>query len=346
MGTLESSLGAHHRTLSISSLKRSRRFALNGEPLETRQLLSTVAFQPATAMSVVPAPAPAPSNLSSIAAVAFPGTPAGFSPAQIQAAYGVNQIAFDSAGGTVAGNGAGQTIALIEEYYDPYVLSNLNTFDSQFGLSAPPSFTQYVQTGLQSNNTGWALETSLDVESAHAIAPDANIVVVEAAPGPSLNPLQNLLDAVDFARGLSGVSVVSMSWGTSEFSGETSNDSTFLTPSNHSNVAFVASSGDSSVVDYPSASPNVLSVGGSSLTLSSNGSYGAETEWSGSGGGNSSYEPEPLYQGLVQSSGNRTTPDIAWDANPSTGVAVYDSVGGYGWVQLGGTSVGAPFGPV
>src|SRR6185437_3324701 len=138
--------------------------------------------------------------------------------------YGVNQIAFTTANGTVAGNGAGQTIALIEEYYDPYILSNLNTFDRQFGLSAPPSFTQYVQTGLRSDDAGWALETSLDVEWAHAIAPGANIVVVEAAPGPNSNPLEYLLDAANFASGLPGVSVVSISWGSSEFSGETSED--------------------------------------------------------------------------------------------------------------------------
>jgi hypothetical protein len=342
MGTLDSSPGAHHRAPTILWPRRSRRFTLTGEPLETRQLLSAAAFQPATAVSAVPSPALTPTIVSPITPLASGGGPAGFSPAQIQTAYGANQITFSTTNGNVAGNGSGQTIALIEEYYDPSILSNLKTFDSQFGLSAPPTFTQYVQTGLRSDNTGWALETSLDVEWAHAIAPDANIVVVEAAPGPNSNPLEYLLDAVSFASGLSGVSVVSMSWGSSEFSGETGDDSTFLTHSGHNNVAFVASSGDSSVVEYPSSSPNVLAVGGTTLTLNSQGTYGSETGWSGSGGGTSAYETEPSYQDSVQSTGQRTTPDIAWDANPSTGVAVYDSVGGYGWVEVGGTSVGAP----
>ena len=340
MGTLDSCPGAHHRAPTIPWPRRSRRFDLTGESLETRQLLSAAAFQPASTVSVVPSPAYSQTNVSPFGPLSSPGGPAGFSPSQIQTAYGVNQIAFDSSNGTVAGDGAGQTIALIEEYYDPYVLSNLTTFDNQFGLIAPPSFTQYVQTGLRSDNTDWALETSLDVEWAHAIAPAANIVVVEAAPGPNSNPLEYLLDAVDYASGLSGVSVVSMSWGSSEFSGETTDDSTFLTPANHSNVAFVASSGDSSIVEYPSSSPNVLAVGGTTLTLNSNGTYGSETGWSDSGGGKSTYETEPSYQDSVQTTGKRTTPDIAWDANPNTGVAVYDSVGGYGWVEVGGTSVG------
>ena len=167
-------------------------------------------------------------------------------------------------------------------------------------------------------------------------------MVVEAAPGPSSNPLEYLLNAVDFASGLYGVSVVSMSWGSGEFSGETADDSVFLTPANHNNVSFVASSGDSSVVEYPSSSPNVLAVGGTNLTLNSNGTYSSETGWNGSGGGKSSYEVEPSYQDPVQATGQRTTPDVAWDANPNSGVAVYDSVGGYGWAEVGGTSVGAP----
>ena len=107
----------------------------------------------------------------------------------------------------------------------------------------------------------------------------------------------------------------------------------------------MASSGDSSTVEYPSASPYVLSVGGTTLTLNSNWTRNTETGWSGSGGGTSTIESEPTYQSSVQSSGNRTTPDIAWNADPNTGVAVYDSVrynGHSGWFQVGGTSAAAP----
>jgi hypothetical protein len=273
----------------------------------------------------------------------FNATPTGLSPSQIRTAYGVSQISF----GTTTGNGSGQTIAIIDAYYDPNIASDLAKFDSQYGLSAPPTFTQYVESGLTQNNGGWALETALDVEWAHAIAPAANIALVEAQPD-----LTDLFSAVTYAAGLSNVSVVSMSWGAGEFSTEASYDSIFSTPSNHNGVTFVASSGDSSVTEYPAVSPNVLSVGGTTLKVNSAGTYVSETAWSGSGGGYSTYESEPSWQAAAITAsglktGARTSPDVAWDANPAagSGVSVYDSVpdgGQYGWFSVGGTSVGAP----
>ena len=80
------------------------------------------------------------------------------------------------------GNGAGQTIAIVDAFFDPNIQSDLGKFDAQFGLAAPPSFTQFVESGLRTENVSWALETALDVEWAHAIAPAANIVLVEADP--------------------------------------------------------------------------------------------------------------------------------------------------------------------
>ena len=207
--------------------------------------------------------------------------PTGYSPAQVRSAYGVNQISF----GSVSGTGAGQTIAIIDAYFDPNIRSDLVRFDAQYGLSAPPSFTQYVENGLWSNDSGWALETALDVEWAHAIAPAANIVLVEAQPY-----LSDLLSAVSFASQLPSVSVVSMSWGAGEFLGETAYDSTFTTPAWHDGVTFVASSGDSGTTEYPSASLNVLSLGGTTLSPASHGGYGSETAWSGTGTGYSAYE--------------------------------------------------------
>jgi len=248
----------------------------------------------------------------------------------------VNQINF----GNAAGNGAGQTIAIIDAYLDPNISSDLARFDSQFGLAAPPSFSQYVQNGLYWNDPGWALETALDVEWAHAMAPAANIMLVEAQPY-----LSNLFSAVSFASQQAGVSVVSMSWGANEFPGENAYDSTFTTPTGHTGVTFVASSGDSSTTLYPAASPNVLSVGGTTLNVTSTGQYLSETAWSGSGGGSSPYEAKPAWQTNGLSGSGRTTPDIAFDANPSTGVSVYSSVrygGQSGWFTVGGTSVGAP----
>jgi subtilase family serine protease len=198
-----------------------------------------------------------------------PALPSGFSPSQISHAYGFDKITFNN--GTVAGNGSGQTIAIVDAYGDPNIASDLATFDSTFGLAAPPSFTKVSQSGgtpTTTTNQAWDMETSLDVEWAHAMAPGAKILLVEA----NSNSLSDLFSAVDYARRQPGVSVVSMSWDYYEWSGETSWDSTyFSTPSGHSGVTFVASSGDtgSNYVYYPSSSPNVLSVGGTQLNLMS-----------------------------------------------------------------------------
>jgi len=331
----DSSLSRGARRGAVSSLpsRRLRRFALHCESLELRQLLSV--GQGSYAAGVVSGQIVAQPALA-VSPLVRGGGPTGLSPSQLRTAYGVNQISF----GSVSGTGAGQTIAIIDSYFDPNISSDLARFDSQYGLSAPPSLTQYVENGLWWNNSGWALETALDVEWAHAIAPAANIVLVEAQPD-----LNDLFSAVGFASGLSGVSVVSMSWGAGEFAGETAYDSVFTTPAGHNGVTFVAASGDSGTTEYPSASPNVLSVGGTTLNVSSQGAYLSEKGWSGSGTGSSPYESEPSWQSTATSASGRTTPDVAWDANPSTGVSVYDSVPYYGqsgWFTVGGTSVGAP----
>ena len=131
-------------------------------------------------------------------------------PRQIAQAYGFNQVSFDN--GAIKGDGAGQTIAIVDASYDPNIASDLQKFDAQFGLSAPPSFSQFVEQGA-TTNSGWALETALDVEWAHAMAPGANIDLIEAKN----SSLGSLMAAVNYARNLANVSVVSMSWGGSEF---------------------------------------------------------------------------------------------------------------------------------
>ncbi len=340
MSTLSFSGVARRGACSSRWSRRRDRFSLQCEPLEARQLLSVVQGG-SSAATVLYQPIVQP-NISVMPPGIDDSSPTGFSPSQITTAYGVNQITFKN--GTISGNGQGQTIAIVDAYNDPDITADLAKFDSQFGLSAPPSFT-VDSLGRKATNAGWALEESLDVEWAHAIAPAANIVLVEA----SSSGLNNMFSAVTYATKLSGVSVVSMSWGATEFSGETSDDSVFTAPG----ITFVASSGDSGsrgAPIYPSVSPNVLAVGGTSLTLNSNGSYNSESGWSDSGGGYSKYEPEPSYQTNALSasglnSGHRTTPDVSWDANPSSGVSVYDSVrydGQSGWFTVGGTSVGAP----
>jgi hypothetical protein len=274
--------------------------------------------------------------------------PSGYTPGQVAQAYGFNQIYFNG----IARTGEGQTIAIVDAYNDPTISTDLATFDSQFNLPAPPSFVKVgldvngnpSTTSFPASDPGWAVEIALDVEWAHAMAPGANILLVEAHS----SSYTDLDRAVTYAAKQSGVSVVSMSWGGSEFSGEKSLDSVFTTPAGHAGVTFVASSGDSGAPPiYPSISPNVLAVGGTTLGINSAGTYLSESGWSGSGGGISAYEAQPSYQkGVVtQSTTKRTAPDVAYDANPSTGFPVVDSYA-YGtyapWAQVGGTSAGAP----
>jgi len=252
-------------------------------------------------------------------------SPSALTPTQIRSAYGLPST-----------GGAGTTIAIVDAYDDPNVLNDLTVFSTQYGL-LPVNFVEHKMATTISVDTGWALETSLDVQWAHAIAPNAMILLVEAKS----NSLGDLLAAVSYAKSQPNVVAVSMSWGGSEFSTETSYDSYFSS----SGITFFASSGDSGAgVIWPASSPNVVAVGGTTLNLAS-GSV-VETGWSGSGGGISRYEPKPAYQtSFGLSSSMRAVPDVSYDADPNTGVPVYDSLGysgQYGWFQVGGTSAGAP----
>jgi len=250
------------------------------------------------------------------------------SPSQIIGAYNLNS----------ATGGAGTTIAIVDAYDDPTIANDLATFSSNFGLPAA-NFVEHKMATTISVDSGWALEISLDVEWAHAMAPNATILLVEATS----NSLTDLLAAVSYATSYPGVKAVSMSWGGSEFSTETSYDSYFST----AGITFFASSGDSGAgVIWPSSSPNVVGVGGTTLNLDSSGAVISETAWSGSGGGVSAYEAQPAYQtnyGLTYA--RRAVPDVSYDADPNTGVLVYDSTpyqGSRGWWIVGGTSAGAP----
>jgi hypothetical protein len=254
-------------------------------------------------------------------------TPTGLSPSTIKSVYGYS---------TSTEAGAGQTVAIVDAYNDPDAASNLETFSRQYGLPAA-SFTQVNQEGgssLPATESGWDLEISLDIEWAHAIAPAAHILLVEARTAS----LANLLAAESYAAKHAGY--VSNSWGASEFSGETSDDSYFTAPG----VSYFAAAGDEGgAVIWPSASPEVTSVGGTSLTLTSGGTLAQEEAWSGGGGGCSRYETASLYQatGSISCAGKRATPDISLDANPNSGVSVYDGVTyerQSGWWTVGGTS--------
>jgi subtilase family serine protease len=202
--------------------------SLKFEPLEPRQVLSASTI--ATDQLVTPQIIVVPDASSGVS---------GLTPAQIRAAYGFNNITF----GSVVGNGAGETIAIVDAYNDPNILSDLATFDKQFGIAAPPSIKVVNENGgtsLPANDRGWSSEIALDVEWAHAIAPGTNILLVEASSAYT----SDLNRAEDFARSAAGVVVVSNSWGGSEYSSESSQDVHFTTPSGHAGVTFTVAAGD------------------------------------------------------------------------------------------------------
>lgn len=270
--------------------------------------------------------------------------PTGYSPQQVRHAYGFDKISFGD--GAIAGDGSGTTIAIVDAYDDPRIANDLHQFDLAFGLP-DPVFTKVNQFGGATYpvaDAGWATEIALDVEWAHAIAPKANILLVEASD----SSYSNLLAAVDYARRQSGVVAVSMSWGGGEFFGESTYDGYFTTPPGHAGVTFLAASGDSGApASYPATSPYVVAVGGTTLRIDSLGNYLSESGWSGSGGGLSQVVSQPSYQAgvVTQSTIYRGNPDVAYDSNPATGFPVYDSYSNpvsAPWGQWGGTSDAAP----
>jgi subtilase family serine protease len=260
-----------------------------------------------------------------------------FVPSQIRHAYGFDQV---------TNQGAGQIIGIVDAYDDANAEADLAAFSKKFGLPVCSTsngcfLKVYESTRKPAANANWSVETSLDIQWAHAIAPQAKIVLVES----STNNLSDLIAAVDVAV-KHGASAVSMSWTSSEVSSERDLDNHFVA----SGVTFLAASGDTgSGVAYPAASPDVVAVGGTSLVLDARGNYSSETAWSGSGGGQSAYEFEPIVQAQFpipdDSRGTRGIPDVSYNANPGTGYAIYDSVGingASGWFQVGGTSAAVP----
>ena len=234
--------------------------------------------------------------------------------------------------------GGSSAIAIVDAYDDPGAAKDLAKFSKQFGL--PPATLQVVfATGTRPlNDPGWEIEESLDVQWAHAMAPNAKLYLVEAAS----NSFYDLLTAETVAASIvanEGGGVVSNSWGGSEFVDETAYDSFFSYPG----VVYVASAGDGPGVLYPSASPYVVAVGGTTLSRSANGAYIFESAWNSTGGGLSQYESIPSYQkGVTKVVGTqRGVPDVSAEADPNSGVWVLDSGNG-GWYIVGGTSASSP----
>src|SRR5262249_31713648 len=156
-------------------------------------------------------------------------------------------------------DGEGQTIAIVAAYDAPTIASDLATFSAAMGLPQVPSFRKIDQDGgtrLPAANAQWAKEISLDVEWAHPMAPAANIVLVESYTAT----IPDLIAAVNTARRISEVSVVSMSWGVGEFAGMQAWDQYFTTPSGHQGVTFIAAAGDAGAQAlWPAISTNVIS---------------------------------------------------------------------------------------
>jgi len=260
---------------------------------------------------------------------------------------------------TAHATGGSKAIAVVEAFDYPTALADLTKYSAEFGLPAPvgtgthANFTTVYATG---TNPGpdpacaadggwncWTPESALDVDMAHAMAPAAHIYLVEAAGETTAELYAAIAKAASLVAAAGG-GEVSMSFGSPEFASETSLDSTFT----GANVVFFAAAGDHEGVYYPSASPDVVSVGGT--TISRNYSNGldieAEITWEDGGGGYSEYEKEPAFQDVVFGTGTdytRAVPDVAAVGNPRTGVWIYDSYDNASpWNIVGGTSVAAP----
>jgi Domain of unknown function (DUF4214)/Subtilase family len=256
--------------------------------------------------------------------------PGSYTPSDLASAYAL----------PTATGGSGQRVAIIDAYDDPSAESDLGVYRSRFSLvpctTANGCFRKVDQNGgrsYPSPDSGWASETSLDLDMVSAVCPRCSITLVEA----SSDSLSDIYQAVREAVAL-GAREVSMSLGGSEYPGEVRDDATF----NHPGVAMVASSGDSGYgVEYPAASRYVTAVGGTTLRRGGAGRGWTETAWSGAGSGCSAYESKPSWQ-TDSGCPRRTVADVSAVADPSTGVAVYDTYGDSGWAVYGGTSVAAP----
>jgi len=321
--------------------------------------------------------------------------PSGLTPAEIRSVY------------NLPSTGGSGIIAIVDAYHYPTSLKDFNVFANEFGLPVETSTNATASTntvfqvvyanGKQPTaDGGWSQEAALDIEWAHAMAPKAKIVLVEAAS----SSLADLFQAIKAASQISGVKEISLSWGTSEFRTQTTYDSYFqaattttssstnngpgnsgpggfgpgnngpagfgpgsfntkgvvansaaTTTSSTSTIVYFAASGDTGgTVIYPGSSPYVVSAGGTTLNYNTSGAFVSETGWSGSGGGKSAYEAIPSYQSSISALktklGNyRGIPDWSFNANPYSGVSVYDSTsynGVSGWMVFGGTSVSSP----
>ncbi|HZV50145.1 MAG TPA: S53 family peptidase [Candidatus Dormibacteraeota bacterium] len=265
--------------------------------------------------------------------LANPQTPAGYGPDDLRSAYRLP-----------SGSGGGATVAVVDAYDDPNAESDLAVYRQRFGLPPCPTaggcfrkVNQYGQTDpLPAPDPGWAGEISLDLDMVSAVCPACHILLVEAAS----NQDSDLFTGVNTAVAM-GARFVSNSYGEPEFRGEVTTDEQSF---DHPGVAITASTGDSGYgTAYPATSRYVTAVGGTTLVRAGNARGWAEAAWPGAGSGCSSFVARPSWQDVITDCAQRAVADVSAVADPSTGVAVYDTYGGLGgWNVFGGTSVGAP----
>ena len=303
----------------------------------------------------------------------FPDNTFAETPASMGCVYKVGPIYTGCNPASGAGNhptGGWGGIAVVDAYDNPNAGSDLAYFSTYFGLPAATFTKVYANnsfgtlhgmtascSGKPAGNTSWGQEEDLDIEWAHVMAPAAHIFLVEACT----SSFSDLL----FAEQVAGMKVsgvgggdVSNSWGSNEYSGEVrAVDNTFRYYWNK--IVYFASAGDYGWgAQYPSSSPWVVSAGGTTVNRDAGGNFLNESCWAGSGGGVSAYEtwqnPPDLNNGMgpwanfqyaMFGQTARQTPDISFNADPNSGVWVYDSYGyngNAGWFIVGGTSVSSP----
>jgi subtilase family serine protease len=260
-------------------------------------------------------------------------TPSGYGPSQLQGAYGLTSAS--------ASNGAGKVIAIVDAYGYTNADADLQVYRSQFGLPACTVANgcliirnQNGGTNLPRMDTGWAQEQALDLDMASAICPNCKILLVQTTN----NSFANLAAGVDYAASYPGVTVISNSYGGSEYSGEVNDQSHYNNPTTRG-IAVTVSSGDNGYgVEFPAASSNATAVGGTHLVLGQ-----PETVWNGAGSGCSAYIAKPSWQ-TDTGCARRTVADVSAVADPNTGVAVYGPAtrASSRWLVFGGTSVAAP----
>jgi len=325
-----------------------------------------ISYRDAHGLIVIPAasqarPGDAGARAHTNIRILFPGyvraanstPPAGYeTPASLACVYGfvAPVLGCNPASVTAVATGGSNVVVLVDAYDDPTAASDLAVYSAQFGLPAitNSNFQVVYASGTkppQDPLGAWELEESLDIEMAHALAPGAKVILVEANSENN----SDLFTAETVAAGLAtaaGGGVVSNSWGEYEFVGETSYEKIFT----GAHVVFIASTGDEPGTLFPSVLQHVIGAGGTSINRTA-GTYISQTTWDYAGGGSSLYVTVPSYQSGVKRIAKRVgayrgVPDFAFDANPDTGVVLYDTTPYFGqtldWAVVGGTSVAAP----